>query len=986
MVSVTPPPPDWGLRQACKPVIAAVVPALTVIFATFTASAATIQKSNNTTALDQGTSWVGGVAPGAGDLAAFSSLNTASSTPVTIGNGVSFLGIVVTNNLGNNLVINAGTGGTLTLGASGIDMSVMTIWRSLTINSTIAIAADQTWKIGTNSSLNPNVLNLGGVVSGAHQLTVGGVAGNDGEYVYLQANNTFSGGFVLTSDGAVRVGTSAATVSGGNVTASSLGTGPIDIEGGIIFGNSGTIGSADTTISGDFSVNAGTFTNRGNARLRVFGALDMAGGERTVSLGRYTNSASAVLASGVESLKFEAVADGPATYFTNGTLRFVRDAGAGAGDYVAVRFDADAGTFYGDAGFTVGSNVITTLGSSLVFSTFGARPQVDVEAGGYFNLSDNTTARDASIESLSGAGAVTSLASSASNSTLTIQPSGGTHSEFSGQIVDGSSLTGLVGTAAASVALALNGAGTQTLSGANTYTGATTISAGTLQIGNGGTSGSLSTTSTITNNGTLVFHRSDNLAQGTAFSTAAISGTGAMVKLGAGTLTLNAANSYTGGTTLEAGMIILDANNALGSGALTMAGGTTLAATNGGRSISNNLIISGNVTFNGQGSGSTLNGSVDLGGATRTLALGNSVNFNGVISNGSVVLVGAASFVTMSLTASNSVENIVVNNGILRLSGGGALAPHAAVTLSTVSGATELNLTNVTASSVTIGSLAGTTTSSTVNLGSKELIVGGNNSSTSFAGVISNTGSLSKTGAGTLTLSGTNTYTGATTVSGGELAVNGSIADSAVTVESGAFLSGSGTVGATTINSGATIAPGNSPGIQSINGDLTWNGGGTYDWEIFNLAGPAGTGWDVIDVSDQLLLGNLSSGNKFNIDLFSLSGINPDVAGALAGWNSAVTNAWTIVRTTNGITGFDAVNFNINTANFTAYNSIGTGLFSLALDGNDLKLMFSPGAAAIPEPGTWAAGALLALAAGLAARRRARRRDAAPSASADTPV
>ena len=110
-------------------------------------------------------------------------------------------------------------------------------------------------------------------------------------------------------------------------------------------------------------------------------------------------------------------------------------------------------------------------------------------------------------------------------------------------------------------------------------------------------------------------------------------------------------------------------------------------------------------------------------------------------------------------------------------------------------------------------------------------------------------------------------------------------------------------------------------------------------------------------MSDQLLLGNLSSGNKFNIDLFSLSGINPDVAGALAGWNPAVTNAWTIVRTTNGITGFDAANFNINTGGFTAHNSIGTGLFSLALDGNDLKLMFTPGAAAIPEPGTWAAGA-----------------------------
>ncbi|EPF89444.1 hypothetical protein L263_02242, partial [Brucella abortus 90-0962] len=114
--------------------------------------------------------------------------------------------------------------------------------------------------------------------------------------------------------------------------------------------------------------------------------------------------------------------------------------------------------------------------------------------------------------------------------------------------------------------LTKSGSGTLTLSGANSYTGATTVSAGTLvvandntgggtttvdvgaglQIGTGGVSGSLA--GDIVNNGTLVVDRSN------AFDLAnVISGTGSLTKNGAGTLTLSGVNSYTGGTTVSAG-------------------------------------------------------------------------------------------------------------------------------------------------------------------------------------------------------------------------------------------------------------------------------------------------------------------------------------------------------------------------------------------------------------------------------------------------
>jgi autotransporter-associated beta strand protein len=103
------------------------------------------------------------------------------------------------------------------------------------------------------------------------------------------------------------------------------------------------------------------------------------------------------------------------------------------------------------------------------------------------------------------------------------------------------------------------------------------------------------------------------------------------------------------------------------------------------------------------------------------------------------------------------------------------------------------------------------------------------------AGVISELNGprpLEKIGAGALILAAANTYTGPTTVSAGTLVVNGSIASSAVTVNSGATLSGTGTVGGLTINSGATFAPGNSPGTMTVQGNLAFQSGALYVVQI----------------------------------------------------------------------------------------------------------------------------------------------------------
>jgi autotransporter-associated beta strand protein len=219
------------------------------------------------------------------------------------------------------------------------------------------------------------------------------------------------------------------------------------------------------------------------------------------------------------------------------------------------------------------------------------------------------------------------------------------------------------------------GTGTLIIAGDATYTGGTTINAGMLQLGNGGTSGSI--LGDVLNNGIFAINRSDTYTFG-----GVISGTGAFQQNGTGTTVLTTSNTYTGGTTINSG---------------------TLQLGNGG--------------------------------------------------------------------TSGSILGDVLNNGIFAINRSDMFT---------------------------------------------------------FGGVISGFGAFQQMGPGTTILTGNNTYTGSTIVNAGTLVVNGSIANSAVTVNTGAILAGTGTVGPTTINNGGAFAPGNSPGTITVAGNLAFQSGAIY--------------------------------------------------------------------------------------------------------------------------------------------------------------
>lgn len=612
--------------------------------------------------------WSGNVAPTSGNSWTF-----ANSTidAVTNGfNGYNVGGLVFASNSASYTL--SGNAFTLTGGITKNGPATITISNALTLGGGITVSAAS------------GRLNLNGPISGSGSLVKSGTG-----TLWLGANNTFEGGITL-NEGALRTAVNS-TVSSGTVTGGSLGTGTLTVNGGRIMpGGAGAIYVPTLLVNSNFAVNAGIYNGTDNGRASFAGVMNLAGGTRTIALGRWTN-ASGALVGGQESWRFISN-NALAATITNGSVRFTREDSGSPTNYAAVNFSAGM-VIASDASIIIASNILTTFATADPWSTT-APPAVAVDPSGIFNLSTDTNARSPRIRTLSGAGLVTSLANAASSttSTLTISNLNSTdNATFSGSILTGALLNGTLGTSATNVALALvkAGDGTQVLSGSNSYTGSTTISGGTLQIGNGSTSGNLGSGSLV-NNGTLAFNRSDNIAQGTDFTTNGISGTGRLVKAGAGTLTLNVQNSFSGGLAIEGGAVSVNAENRLGAApssfsadAIVLSNGGKISATTGFSFNANRGITLG---AGGGGihvsSGQTLinpSGQLIAGSGTLTksgpgtLTLSAPSTFSGgLLLNEGFVRLQASSILSGSdiISGAVGVGNITVNGGGI-LGGGG---------------------------------------------------------------------------------------------------------------------------------------------------------------------------------------------------------------------------------------------------------------------------------------------------------------------------
>ena len=191
-----------------------------------------------------------------------------------------------------------------------------------------------------------------------------------------------------------------------------------------------------------------------------------------------------------------------------------------------------------------------------------------------------------------------------------------------------------------------------------------------------------------------------------------------------------------------------------------------------------------------------------------------------------------------------------VSGGTLQLIGNNTLPDGTVVTLAP---GTTLDVNGQTDA---IASLTGGATT-TLAIGAGALIIGGDNSSSTFSGAITGTaaGGLAKVGTGTLTLDGPTSlgYAGTTIIIGGTVFVNTDLRNAPVEVRPGATLGGTGTVGSVTVTSGATLSPGLSPALLSINGDLTFYSS-TFIVEANGTT--LGSGYDSVAVSGIATLNN----------------------------------------------------------------------------------------------------------------------------------
>ncbi len=459
-------------------------------------------------------------------------------------------------------------------------------------------------------------------------------------------------------------------------------------------------------------------------------------------------------------------------------------------------------------------------------------------------------------------------------------------------------------------------------------------------------------------------------------------------------VTLSAANTFGGGTTIASGRVIASNTGSFGTGPVTvnsggqafLAAGGTLAndftiAGNGwseaagqlgalrfqNNTVSGNVALSTNARIGAYHAHGTLTGNLSLGAHTLNLYTQNgNLNLDGnIVGSGDITKTGNFSAI---LGGDNSgfTGTWMHQASNTYFSSPTAGSENAAWV---ISGSSQMGTTISGGGTVSLGSLAGTSGELRNNAGgtSSTFRIGALGTSTTYSGtIIDGPGTLGigKVGSGTLTLAGNGTYTGATTIDGGTLMVNGSLGNTAVAVNSGGTLGGTGSIGGVvTVNAGGMHAPGASVGSQTVGGE-TWMPGGRFEFEINDALGQPGgpIGWDQLLVGGTLDLTNLSAQDPFHIAIVSLSGAAP---GDIDNFVATQPIEWPFLRYESLAGEFSADLFSLDSSQFS--NPTGQGHFRVVqtqYNGGDwLAIGY------VPEPGAWLL-LLSAAACGLLVRRR----------------